>query len=317
MGLTAAETARMERRVSPGTRTTAPVRVMPVAQWRSRVEAHERRIDGWLDGHLARRRQHGRHSIEEFLLTYYSFRPAQLRRWHPGYGVALEGASTTDFGPLYTLDHARRVTLDAASIFGRRGESIKWIYRLLVATASRAAHFGCFGMHEWAMVYRQSEAETRHNILPLRLGPDATSGVVDELQVRCSHFDAFRFFTPPARPLNVIQLTRDTQADHEQPGCLHANMDVYRWAYKLSPLTPSELVADCFGLAREIRTLDMRASPYDLTDLGLDPIRVETPEGRAEYVRHQRAFSERAAGLRGQLIDVCGSALRDRTAPSD
>jgi hypothetical protein len=293
------------------------VRVVPENEWRARAEAHERLIDAWLDGDLARRRRHGRHSIEEFLLTYYSFRPAQLRRWHPGYGVALEGADLAHFGPLYTLDPAGNVVLDAASIFHKRGKSIEWIYRLLVATAGRPAHFGCFGMHEWAMVYRQTEAETRHNILPLRLGAEATSAAVDELRVRCSHFDAFRFFTPPARPLNVLQPTRDAQADHEQPGCLHANMDVYRWAYKLSPLTPAELIADCFGLAREIRALDMRASPYDLTGLDLDPLRVETPDGRTEYVRHQRAFSERAAVLRRRLIDVCGSALRDRTTRSD
>lgn len=46
------------------------------------------------------------------------------------------------------------------------------------------------------------------------------------------------------------------------------NRDLYKWAYKLSPLVPSELVADCFALARKIRTLDVRASPYDLADLG-------------------------------------------------
>src|SRR5436305_2169309 len=282
-------------------------------EWRARRTAHESRVDGWLAGALAKRREHGRHGIEEFLLTYYSFRPAQLRRWHPGHNVALERASRDEFGPLYTLDPGGRVVLDAAAILRKRGESIEWIHRLLVATANRPANFGCFGMHEWAMVYRQTEAETRHNILPLRLGPAGTSAVVDELTVRCSHFDAFRFFTPPARPLNVLQPTRDTQTELEQPGCLHANMDVYRWAYKLSPLTPSELIADCFDLAREIRTLDMRASPYDLTGLGLAPIRVETPEGRAEYVRQQRAFADRTAVLRGRLIDVCRSALHRRT----
>jgi hypothetical protein len=283
-------------------------RVLARDVWLARRAAHERRVDRWLDGDLARRGRHGRHSIEEFLLTYYSFRPGQLRRWHPGHGVALEGASTAEFGPLYTLDPDGNVALDPIAILRKRGESIEWIYRLLVATAGRAAHLGCFGMHEWAMVYRQTEAETRHNILPLRLGAEATSAVVDELKVRCSHFDAFRFFTPPARPLNLLQPTRETQADHEQPGCLHANMDVYRWAYKLSPLTPSELVADCFGLAREIRTLDMRASPYDLTGLGLDPVQVETVEGRAEYVRQQRSLAVRAAALRRRLIDVIDRA---------
>jgi hypothetical protein len=81
-------------------------------------------------------------------------------------------------------------------------------------------------------------------------------------------------------------------------------MDVYRWAFKLSPLVPSELVADCFALAREIRTLDMRASPYDLADLGFDPVRVETADGRAEYTRQQRDFADVAAVLRQRLIEA-------------
>jgi hypothetical protein len=81
-------------------------------------------------------------------------------------------------------------------------------------------------------------------------------------------------------------------------------MDLYKWAYKLSPLVDSELVADCFALAREVRELDMRASPYDLSALGYEPVRVETPEGRAGYVRAQRDFATRAAPLRARLIDA-------------
>src|SRR5262249_42454941 len=127
---------------------------------------------------------------------------------------------------------------------------------------------------------------------------------VEANRVRCSHFDAYRFFTEPARPLNALRPTRENQPELDQPGCLHANMDLYKWAYKLSPLIPSELVADCFGLAREIRTLDMRASPYDLEALGYPPVRVETPEGRAEYITEQRAFAARAAVLRARLIEA-------------
>jgi hypothetical protein len=85
-------------------------------------------------------------------------------------------------------------------------------------------------------------------------------------------------------------------------------MDLYKWAYKLSPLVPSELVADAFALAREIRALDMRASPYDLAALGYPPVRVETPEGRAEYAAIQRGFADRAAALRGRLIGALGPA---------
>jgi hypothetical protein len=54
-------------------------------------------------------------------------------------------------------------------------------------------------------------------------------------------------------------------------------MDLYKWAYKLVPLVPAELVADCFALARDVRVLDMRASPYDLAALGYHPVVVHAP----------------------------------------
>jgi hypothetical protein len=270
-----------------------PVRVLTRDEWSARRAAHEARVDALLAAHLERRRTGVAHPVEDFLFTYYSYRPAQLRRWHPGYGVVLEGTGAPDL----------------ATIVARRRASIEWICRLLKATAARPPHFGCFGMHEWAMVYRQPQHEVRHSRMPLRLGPEGTAAVVDALMIRCSHFDAFRFFTAPARPLNALNPGRDTQTEYEQPGCLHANMDVYRWAYKLVPLVPSELVVDCFEFAKEIRTLDMRASPYDLTGIGLAPLTVETPEGRAEYVRAQRAFADRSAALRSRLIVYCEGAL--------
>jgi len=260
--------------------------ILPRAAWHARRAAHEARVDAWLTPHLARRRAGVRHPVEDFLFTYYSYRPAQLRRWRPGAGVELAGAEAD--------------SVDVAAVLARRGETIAWIRGLLAATAARPAHFGCFGLHEWAMVYRQDEV--RHGAWPLRLGPAGTDRVVEESRIRCSHFDAYRFFTGPARPLNLLTPTRPGQPDQEQPGCLHANMDLYKWAYKLDPLSPSELVADCFALARDIRTLDMRASPYDLSGLGLDPVRIETPAGRAEYGAAQRGFAERAAPLRERLI---------------
>ncbi len=278
---------------------TSPL-VLAAHEWRQRQSAHEQRVDALVGEHLDRRRTGVKHPVADFLFTYYSYRPAQLRRWHPGAGVVLAGADPSDLGPEYVA-RASGTMLDVAAISERRGAAIAWIRDLLVATASRPAHFGCFGLHEWAMVYRQDPDEVRHRDWPLRLDPGI---VLAQNRVRCSHFDAFRFFTPAARPLNVLQPTREGQLADEQPGCLHANMDVYRWAYKLSPLVPSELVVDGFELAREIRTLDMRASPYDLADLGFDPVRVETAEGRAEYTRQQRNFADRAAVLRQRLIDL-------------
>jgi hypothetical protein len=160
-------------------------------------------------------------------------------------------------------------------------------------------------MHEWAMVYRPSAGEVRHGRVPLRLGVDGTAAVVDAHRVQCSHFDAYRFFSERARPLNILRPTRERQRDLEQPGCLHANMDLYKWAYKLGPATPGELLADCLELAHDVRELDMRASPYDLTDYGYRPVAVETAEGKAEYVAAQRRFAERSAPLRRRLLAVC------------
>ncbi len=142
----------------------------------------------------------------------------------------------------------------------------------------------------------------RHNAWPLRHAPERLAEIVEERGVRCTHFDAFRFFTEPARPLNVLQPARETQHELEQGGCLHANMDLYKWAHKLVPLTSSEPDRRLLRAGREIRELDMRASPYDLADLGYPPVRIETPDGRAEYAAAQRSFADRAAGLRRRLL---------------
>ena len=81
-------------------------------------------------------------------------------------------------------------------------------------------------------------------------------------------------------------------------------MDLYKWAFKLAPFTPSELTADCFALARDIREVDMRASPYDFRPLGFAPIPIETADGRARYEAHQRDFADRSQPLRTRLIAV-------------
>ncbi len=288
----------------------APYRgiVLAEAEWQQRRAAHESRVDGWLGGVTDRRRRGTTHPVEDFLFEYYSFRPGQLRRWHPGAGVVLGGEAARELlDRRHYVEVDGGVGLDVAAVLGARAGTVAWARQLLRATATRPGWFGCFGLHEWAMVYRWPAAELRHPGVPLRLGPDEVAAVVEERGVRCGHFDAFRFFTPAARPLNVLQPTRDDQPELEQPGCLHTNMDLYKYAYKLSPLVPSELVADTFALAREIRVLDMRASPYDLTGLGYEPVPVETVEGRATYAAAQRDFAVRAAPLRQALLDAIDS----------
>ncbi|MBU2074764.1 MAG: 3-methyladenine DNA glycosylase [Actinobacteria bacterium] len=197
--------------------------------------------------------------------------------------------------------------MDPAYVASQR-PLVEAIRRLLVATASRPAQLGCFGLHEWAMVHRASEHGTRHE-WPLRLGERGTDEVVEGHRITCTHFDAFRFFTPSARPLNTLSPGSRDREEFEQPGCLHAGMDLYKHAFRLSPMVPSELVADCFELAWDIRVLDMRASPYDLADLGLDPVRIETAEGKRTYADAQAAFAERGAPLRARLVEACDALM--------
>jgi len=288
---------------APSPAPLAAVRVsLPAAEWRVREAEHAQRADALTADHRARASRGEKHPIWDFLFTYYSYKPAVLRRWHPGAGVELEDAAAEPRARWrwYAPGSARgSVAVDAAAFEREKGASLALIERILRQTAARAGAFGCFGLHEWAMVYRQGEH--RHPV-PLRLGRDATDAVVEGHELRCTHFDAFRFFTPDAVPRNRDRPSREAQPAMEQPGCLHAGMDVYKWAVKLGPLVPGEVLLDAFELARDIRLLDMQASPYDMAPWGGEPVRIETTEGKAEYVRRQRGFAERSNALRARIL---------------
>ncbi|MGC4109162.1 MAG: 3-methyladenine DNA glycosylase [Nocardioides sp.] len=247
---------------------------------------HRARLTPYVEPHLARRRAGISHPVHDFLFTYYSFSPAKLLEWQPGWP---ESGSPAELA--------------------RRAPTVARTLELLEATAARPAALSCFGLHEWAMVHRADQ--TRHP-RPLRLGRSGTDTVVESHRIACSHFDAYRFFTPSAAGLNQLRPGRDDRPAHEQPGCLHATMDLYKHAHRLWPLVGSDLVAEAFELAWDVRTVDMRAAPYDLSGLTLDPhgeewtpIRIETPEGKQEYVAHQRRFAERALPVRAALIEEC------------
>lgn len=273
-------------------------------QWRSRAAAHEERAQSLTRAHRERSARGETHPVEDFLFTYYSYKPSLLHRWHPGEGVELADAAEDARAAWrwYRPGAAPgALAVDGEAFRAERGALVANVGRILRATADRAPGFGCFGLHEWAMVYRQPEH--RHPV-PLRLGQSATDAVVEAHDLRCTHFDAFRFFTPAAVPLNRDTPTRERQPELEQPGCLHAGMDLYKWAVKLGPLVPGELLLDAFELARDIRVLDMRASPYDLADWGYDAVPIETPEGKAAYVREQRGFAERGQAIRGRLVAI-------------
>lgn len=279
------------------------VEILEPQQWQAAMQCHEQRANE----RLAKYRYPGQyHPVFDFLFEYYPVRPSHLRRWHPGFGTALSGepphAAWRDYHRSVGTkgcEDVDAVSLDLNGFWSRRGDSVLFIRDFLRRTANNPANFDCFGLHEWAMVYRSNQP--RHN-LPLRLGAQGTDAVVEDNRIKCTHFDAYRFFSEPARPLNLRVLTRTQQPADDQCGCVHATMDLYKWAWKLGPLIPGELFLDCFDLAVRARILDMEASPYDCRELGFGVVPIETAEGKAEYVRRQRALAEAAKPLRSRLV---------------
>lgn len=269
--------------------------------WHLLRDKHRSIVDPWIAPRLERRARQEKHPVDDFLFEYYPISPKKLRNWHPGFGLALE-ATAEEFDEL--ADRRYLFLDDAISIseswLSESQDSFLKTRDFLALTHSRPARSGCFGLHEWAMVLGQDEV--RHEAWPLRLSQEQIRATIDEQGLRCTHFDAFRFFTDEARPMNPLQLARIDQIDQEQPGCLHANMDLYKLAQQLAPILGSEIVREAFALARDIRLVDMQVAPYELRALGVSPIRVETAEGRAEFVVRQREFAKRASDIRENMI---------------
>ncbi|MGO3148040.1 MAG: 3-methyladenine DNA glycosylase [Leucobacter sp.] len=303
------------------TRLAAPTTTLPTASWRTaswrtREAAHHHRVERLTNDHRARKSRGEKHPIEDFLWTYYTLSPGELRRWHPGADAVLADAHDRDGWRYYQVSADGSASLDLTAYFAKRGKTVDYVDQLLAATIERTPQFGCFGLHEWAMVYRLTPEQIRHAGLPLRIGHDATDAVVESNPISCSHFDAYRFFTPEAAPFNKLSPTRENQRETEQSACLHAGMDVYKWAGKLGPIIPGDLLLDTFELARDIRVVDMQASPYDVrgftdhTGAPLEPITIETPEGKRDYAERQRGFAERGNVLRQRVLDAIEVARR-------
>jgi hypothetical protein len=295
------------RNVMPSTALSSThqnIRVMPQREWHERAAAHRERAQLHTRPARMRRDRGLPHPIADFLFEYYPFPFALLEKWHPGIGAVLESETrpVVFSGRCYSHENGR-LHADPEKLTDKQRMRFARVRELLVATRERAPHFACHGLHEWAMVY--GGREVRHEkTLPLRLPQAEIDALVENRAICCSHHDAFRFFAAAARPFNRLQPDLESRVLLEQPGCLHANMDLYKWAAKAMPWCGSDLLLDCFELAVELRDLDMRASPYDLTGWGRDPVRIETAEGRRIYEEEQKGLAARAVPLRGRLIDV-------------
>ena len=158
---------------------------------------------------------------------------------------------------------------------------------------------------------------SKYQQLPLRLSQAELNAVVESQPIACTHFDAFRFFTAPAVPLNTVTPvpTRANQATLEQPGCVHAHMDLFRHSLKLWPWLPAGLLADSLEIAIDARVLDMRASPYDVSRwsggaFDLTAVRIETASGRREYQKEQAKLAARSQPIRARVLRAYDEAIQ-------
>ncbi|KAL3787488.1 hypothetical protein HJC23_001138 [Cyclotella cryptica] len=139
---------------------------------------------------------------------------------------------------------------------------------------------------------------------------------------------------PPPSSANTV-LTRTDQLHLEQKACLHANMDLFKIAWRLQPFLSSTLLAEALAVALQARTLDVEASPYDVSDyvglcwsndvtcaegrseIGmpcgtrpLGAVKVETEEGRKEYQWRQAEVMKRGEIVRKKLLDAYSDFLK-------
>ena len=146
---------------------------------------------------------------------------------------------------------------------------------------------------------------TNHQpLLSLRVSQSVINQVVEDSTIHCTHFDAYRFFQPEAKPYNEHSLSRQRQQEYENIACIHYNMDLFKYAYAIYPLCSSELVINCLELAIYARKVDMLASPYNVQDCihDMTAINIETIDGRKKYIQEQEYIIHRAKPLREELL---------------
>ena len=121
------------------TATAPTTTVAPANEWATAASRHTARIDGMIGDYLHDRRRGGHHPVVDFLFTYYPYRPAQLRRWHPGFGTVL--ADPPDGSHPY--ERARGYTRVPGGVtvgveyLHTRERTLRTSRALLAATASR------------------------------------------------------------------------------------------------------------------------------------------------------------------------------------
>lgn len=279
-------------------------------EWTIRAKAHMDLVCPFADAFVMRRKAGLKNPVHDFLFTYYLCSPQKLKQWVPSFEEDLIAtpqitAQYPWMNDYWFVQKENKISLNREKITDSIRGLAAFVENLCNKIIQRPPRFGCFGLHEWAMVYKSPLESIRHHAHRLRLSAKDLGDFLESQTICCSHYDAYRFFTPEARPLNTLNPCLETRVEMEQAGCVHANMDLYKWSTKLWPWIGSDFIAKTFLLALEARELDMRASPYDLQEEGYTPILIETEAGRIEYQKEQQQLTKKAAPLRTELHAFC------------
>ena len=333
--------------------TTSSHQLLTHETWQDDALRHRETLTEMLypPGENMKLRQHLVHShpIYNFLHRYYRYSVEELYRYSPGYDTPMQVtedlyeairrrerqgggeikqakklvSSSIDLLsekflvalPENRVVYSKKAFQDTLASDGKYGwVNVVQSYEILRKSSKRTAFLGCYGMHEWAMLYsgskksqEQSSRKRHQEALGLRVSQKVIDEVVESSGIRCTHFDAWRFFHPDAQPMNIYNpMSRSNQENHEQPGCIHANMDLFKYAFQLYPLVSSDLLRRCLALALKARNIDMRASPYDVSMYSgcEDTLAVETVDGKKKYVQEQEALAKEALPLRLELLNI-------------
>ena len=201
------------------------------------------------------------------------FAPTQsCSGWTPGFGVtSRRRESRRHRVELSSFPHGRRARRSRSSAFPEHRVSyLRWAVKATSqAMLAREPSFGCLGLPSngrWS--YR--DPNVRHPYVPLRLSREETDAVVDSQPLRCTHYDAFRFFTQaggdPAEPLSTHSALPSVTASRPEARLHPREHGLVSLCVQDCSLLP---VGCSRGRVRSGQRVgrakvDMRASPYDL-----------------------------------------------------
>lgn len=196
-------------------------------EWTKKVQEFSGRCQAMLRGQLYK---DPGHPIYNFILKYYfSMSPKCLTHYSPGANVLLKQVSPDvmiktlahkeSFGdPLSHVDGGYVLDLAKLKFTASKRRAMEHVVRLLRAIDRKPPLLHCFGLHEWAMVYRNDTTKTDDQIsslskfqsLPLRVSPEEIKRVLVPVEgsasvLRCTHYDAIRFFTSDSVGINAIK----------------------------------------------------------------------------------------------------------------